>query len=197
MCGSPLSNLFLLPSYKTKLLVCDDRYITVTCWVNWINRGWVGNISPWWRHQMETLSTLLALCAGNSPVTGEFPAQRPVTRSFDVFFDLRLNKRLSKQSWGWWFEAPSPPLWRHYNALDLSLYSPGSHNHAQSLCAPDHGELWPSLDEHLRHIQTAQNYANRIVDTQLKMVTKEWLQLWVSIYQKDNALWEEESPLWT
>ena len=49
----------------------------------------------WWRHQMETFSTLLALCAGNSPVTGEFPAQRPVTRSFDVFFDLRLNKRLS------------------------------------------------------------------------------------------------------
>ena len=38
-----------------------------------------------------------ALCAGNSLVTGEFPAQRAVTRSFDVFFDLRLNKRLSKQ----------------------------------------------------------------------------------------------------
>ena len=32
---------------------------------------------------------------------GEFPPQRPVTRSFDVFFDLRLNKRLSKQPWGW------------------------------------------------------------------------------------------------
>ena len=49
-----------------------------------------------------------------SPVTGEFPAQRPVTRSFDVFFDLRLNKRLGKQSWGWWFETPSRPLWRHW-----------------------------------------------------------------------------------
>ena len=47
---------------------------------------------------------------------GEFPAQRPVTRSFDVFFDLRLNKRLSKQSWGWWFETPSCSLWRHRNA---------------------------------------------------------------------------------
>ena len=55
------------------------------------------------------------LCAGNSPVPGEFPAQRPVTRSFDVFFDLRLNKRLSKQSWGWWFETPSCPIWRHRN----------------------------------------------------------------------------------
>ena len=57
---------------------------------------------PWWRHQMESFSALLALCAGNSPVTGEFPAQRPVTRSFDVFYDLCLNKRLSKQSRGWW-----------------------------------------------------------------------------------------------
>ena len=70
----------------------------------------------WWRHQMETFSTLLAICAGNSPVPGEFPAQRPVMRSFDVFFDLRLNKRLSKQSWGWWFETQSRPLWRHRNA---------------------------------------------------------------------------------
>ena len=47
---------------------------------------------------METFSVLLVLCAGNSPVTGEFPTQRPVMRNFDVFFDLRVNKRLSKQS---------------------------------------------------------------------------------------------------
>ena len=58
----------------------------------------------------------MVLYAGNSPVTGEFPTQRPVTRSFDVFFDLRPNKRLSKQSWGWWFETPSRPIWRHFNA---------------------------------------------------------------------------------
>ena len=53
---------------------------------------------PWstWHHHMETFSALLAICAGNSPVTGVFPTQGPVTRSFDVFFDLRLNKRLSK-----------------------------------------------------------------------------------------------------
>ena len=69
----------------------------------------------WWRHQMETFSALLALCAGNSRVTGEFPTQRPVTQIFDVFFDPRLNKRLSKQSWGWWFETSSCPLWRHLN----------------------------------------------------------------------------------
>ena len=48
---------------------------------------------------METFSALLAICAGNSPATGEFPTQRPVTQSFDVFFDLDMNKRLSKQSW--------------------------------------------------------------------------------------------------
>ena len=67
-------------------------------------------VMPWWRHQMETFSALLAICAGNSPVPGEFPAQRPVTRSFDVFFDLRLNKWLSKQSWGWWFKTISRSL---------------------------------------------------------------------------------------
>ena len=43
------------------------------------------------------------------------PTQRPVTRIFDVFFDLRLNKRLSKQPWGWWFETLSWSLWRHCN----------------------------------------------------------------------------------
>ena len=66
---------------------------------------------------METFSAQLAICAGNSPVPGEFPAQRPVTQSFDVFFDLRLNKRLSKQSWGWWFETLSRPSWRHRNIV--------------------------------------------------------------------------------
>ena len=65
---------------------------------------------------METFSALLAICAGNSPVPGEFPTQRPVTRSFGVFFDLRLDKRLRKQSWGWWFETPRGLLWRHRNA---------------------------------------------------------------------------------
>ena len=75
----------------------------------------------WWRHQMETFSTWLALCAGNLPVTSEFPPQRPVTRSFDVFFDLRLNKRLSRQSWGWWFATLSHPLWRHCNEVTNAL----------------------------------------------------------------------------
>ena len=70
----------------------------------------------WWRHQMKTFSALLALCAGNSPVSGEFPTQRPVTRSFDFFY-LRLNKLLSKQPWGWWSETPSCSLLRHCNDI--------------------------------------------------------------------------------
>ena len=52
---------------------------------------------------------------GNSPVTGEFPSQRSVTRSFDVFFYLCPNKRLNEQSGGWCFETPSRQLWRHCN----------------------------------------------------------------------------------
>ena len=71
----------------------------------------------WWRHQIEIFSALLAICAGNSPVAGEFPAQRPVTRSFDVFFDLRLNKRVSKQSWGWY-------LRRHRTNYDVAVMLP-------------------------------------------------------------------------
>ena len=102
----------------------------------------------WWRHQMKTSSALLTICAGNSPVTGEFPTspvtgefptQRPVTRSFDVFFDLRRNKRLSKQSWGSRFGTLSRPLWRHCNyGIDLliSKYC----NRADSRFAPSQCE---------------------------------------------------------
>ena len=94
------------------------------------NEKWVHEIGHWsnsgayhtddsrWLYQMKTLSALLAICAGNSLVTGEFPTQRPVKLSFDVFFDLRLNKWLSKQPWGWWFEMPSCPLWRQCNVFN-------------------------------------------------------------------------------
>ena len=82
---------------------------------------------PWWRHQMETFSALLALCEENSPVTGEVPSQKPVSRSFDVFYDLRLNKRLNKHSRRWWFETPSRPLWRHCDAQIVPSRKYGSH----------------------------------------------------------------------
>ena len=64
---------------------------------------------------METCSALLSLCAGNTPVTGEFPSQRPAALSFDVFFHLCRNKRSSKQSWCWWFRTPLRSSWRHCN----------------------------------------------------------------------------------
>ena len=69
----------------------------------------------WWRHQIETFSALLAICAGihRSPVN--FP-HKGQWRGALTFSDLCLNKLLSKQSWGWWFETPSRPLWRHSNA---------------------------------------------------------------------------------
>ena len=94
----------------------DSWYVGMVCSTK---KACDNSTTTWWRHQMRTFSALLAICAGNSPVSGEFPTQRPVTRSIDIFFDLRLNKRLSKQSWGWWFETLSGPLWRHGNEGNL------------------------------------------------------------------------------
>ena len=75
---------------------------------------------PSWRlHQMKPFFALLALCAENSPVTSEFPSQRPVTRSFDAFFDLFLDKRLSKQSRRRWFKVWSRSLWRHCSNISV------------------------------------------------------------------------------
>ena len=70
-----------------------------------------GNISP-----------LLAFYEGNSPVNGEFPSRKPVTRSFDVFFDLRLNKRLSKQPRRRWLGTPSRSLWCHCNLYEIARH---------------------------------------------------------------------------
>ena len=80
----------------------------------------------WKKTYMMTSSSgnifrIRAICVGNSLVTGEFPAQRPVTRSFDVFFDWHPNKRLSKQWWGWWYEMPLHPLWRHCNVYKFAI----------------------------------------------------------------------------
>ena len=100
----PLSEL-MMTSLLTHICVTSPQWVNPKC----------RQSETWWRHQMETFSALLPFVRGNSPVPDEFPAQRPVTRSFDAFFDLCLNKRLSKQSWGWWFETLSRPLWRHCN----------------------------------------------------------------------------------
>ena len=86
-----------------------------------------------WRHMAAISRVCLKMTSSNGCIfrvtgplcgeftgPGEFPAQRPVTRSFDVFFDLRLNKRLSKQPRGWWFETPSWSLWRHRNVRNVA-----------------------------------------------------------------------------
>ena len=70
--------------------------------------------NTWWRHQMETFSALLALCAGYSPVTGEFPSQRPVTQSFDVFIDLSWKN-------GWINSGEAGDLRRHCAHYDVTV----------------------------------------------------------------------------
>ena len=106
--------------------------------------------SPWWRHQMETFSALLAICAGKSPVPGEFPAQRLVTRSFDVFFDLRSNKRLSKHSWGWWFEMLSRPLWRYCDDWTMTSWH-GNAFYTNDLLRKESSSHWTNYGENLKY----------------------------------------------
>ena len=106
--------------YGTKRPRYNARhYMSLACFIQYHvtldSVTYAAGEAPWWRHQMEIFSALLAICAGNSPVTSEFSTQRPVPWSCDVFFDPRLNKRLIKQWWGWWFETLSRPLWRHCN----------------------------------------------------------------------------------
>ena len=96
-------------SYNTSTKILKDR--------------WDTELTTATRNMMTSsngsIFALLALCEGNPPVIGGFPSQKPVTRSFDVFFDLRLNKRLSKQSGRRWFQTSSRSLWRHYDELGL------------------------------------------------------------------------------
>ena len=75
-----------------------------------------GNLASLWRHQMETVSALLAICEGNPPVTGGFLSQRASNTGFDDSFDVSLNKRLSKQTSRQWKETPGYSFWRHCNA---------------------------------------------------------------------------------
>ena len=123
--------------------------------------------NAWWRHQMETVSVLLAICAGNSPVTGEFPAQRPVKWSFDASFNLRMNKWLSKQWWDWWFETPSRPLWRHCNRFSLS-------RPAQCVITDvSHMESPPPRNNHFKKILTSMLH----IYSQLKAIDQESLYI--------------------
>ena len=85
---------------------------------------WGHHAMAWWRHRVETISVLLAVCEGKPPVTDGFPSQRPMALSFDVSFDLRLNKRLSKQTRRRWSETLSCTLWHHYNGNAFRITDP-------------------------------------------------------------------------
>ena len=113
-------------------LVASSFRMIISCSIFhvWKQTREIKEVFPWWRHQTETFSALLAICPGNSPVTGEFPAQRPVTQSVGVFFDLRLNKRLSKQPWGWWFETLSP----HYDVTVIIFITSYSYMQCSHKC---------------------------------------------------------------
>ena len=89
--------------YSTVCGTVSQNVSVCTC--SWPSLGW-------------DLFEIIKMTSSNGN-TGEFPHKWPVTRSFDVFFDL--NKRLGKQWWGWWFETPSHSLWRHCNGHELTL----------------------------------------------------------------------------
>ena len=80
-------------------------------------------MGSWWRHLMEHFPRYWPLVRGIHAVTGEFSSQRPVTRSFDAFFDLHLKRRLNEPSTRRWSETPSRSLWRHYNVETVYLQS--------------------------------------------------------------------------
>ena len=80
---------------------------------------------------------------------GEFPTQRPATRSFDVFFDLRLNRQLSKQPWDWWFETPSWSLWRQCNEKGANQLKKPVHIQVQDTCYSDDSISYSIQEEYV------------------------------------------------
>ena len=158
--------------------------------VEWLHK--VNN--TWRRDQKETFSALLALCAGNPPVSGEFRSQRPVTRSFDVSFDLRLIKRLSKHSRGWWFDTLSRPLWRHCNEsalCGLSMFYCGlvSRSIRKSVIIHIRGnrKIAPMPDFFYCRWSVLQRYRSNLTISRLSM--KQLKNLWKNISHKYAKNW--------
>ena len=109
--------------------------------------------------------------------TGELPTQRPVTRSFDVFFDLRLNKRVSKQSWDWWFKMPSRPLWRQCNVKSLEFSGAAE---IRIVCNIYHQQPWYWLRTIIGFLIP---YDERFIYLSHLSVTK-WLKMHLYAFQK-------------
>ena len=105
----------VLKQRKPNLCITAASFLHSRVTVGFLSQR-ASNTETWWRHQMGTFSALLAICAGNSPSPRWIPRTKASDAELWCFFsDLRLNKRLSKQPWGWWFGTLSRPLWRHCN----------------------------------------------------------------------------------
>ena len=107
ICSSSLIEPLMKTMCNTILCIFCGIYCMNDCWSNKHVDIWTGFCCIFMMtSHMETFSALLVLCDGKPPVIGGFPSQRPVTRSFDVGFDVRLVKRFDKQWNCWWFETP-------------------------------------------------------------------------------------------
>ena len=112
------STLLPLLIYKNNILLQMWLWMTVNIILSYVTTVRAHWMYLWVRQHLMTSSNGNIFCVTGHlcrEFTGEFPAQKPVMQSFDAFFHPCLNKRLSKQSWGWWFETSSHPLWRHCN----------------------------------------------------------------------------------
>ena len=116
---------------------------------------------------------------------------RPVTRSFDVFFDLRLNKRLSKQSWGWWFEAPSRSLWRNcndisYESLKQLRFEPKCSQIGSHIIAK--GSLWMFLKYQPHLLRSCQRHICMTYHSYIGLMTISFIGD-IKFYMVDDKVW--------
>ena len=114
---------------------------------------------------------------------GEFPTQRPVTRSFDVFFNLRLNKRWSKKSWGWWFET-------HYDVIVMN-HSGHTFEESKPIVSKMRSEARvASLIDTLRHVLYELLWPRKSLN--MSKISKEWIHcLWVQGSNFDSRFNDE------
>ena len=158
----------------------------------------------WWRHQMEPFCALLTICAGNSPVTGEFPAHKDQwSRTLMSSLICALNKLLSKQSWGWWFETPSRSLWRHCNEL-VKYYAWWCPGHSWLYMSSDReypdskvsgakmGPIWGRQDPGGPHVGPM-NFAIWVATSLLSY--NSWHSLWIHVKRLYQINFEEQNEI--
>ena len=141
--------------YSISLALCKELLSSVTTGnpCHLASTSCVFPFTSWWHHQMEEFSRF------TGPLCGDFTGARwiPLTKasdpSFDVLFDLCLNKRLSKVSWGWWFETLSCPLWRHCNDIFRGeFYVPNVLPWCTTLATPSYSAVNTKLKVNRNHL---------------------------------------------